>query len=257
MKHSGSRLVASIAEMKAFYPQFSLSGSPIGTGSMAVWKGLVQPIQTRSNVVELLDDVSHDRPVEIFPGGHVEHLASCRATHAEHEWMEDISDTCMRFKLELKYGGDAAHPQAFVLEPSLPRSKWKHLFGDGSICPYPPWERVWSWTHHSVVDFMDHVLVWLIKSIVWLQARVWIGKERRHETEYLLARIDPVAQCWCSSGRQYQDCHRPKDERLLLEPVARILMAYEQRNPYFVEVHRFLRSSKPTRALKSYASVRN
>jgi hypothetical protein len=170
--------------------------------------------------------------------------------------MEGITDPCMPFKLEVKYGGDSAHPQAFILEPPLPRSKWKHLFGDGAICPYPPWERVWSWTHHSVVDFMDHVLIWLIKSIVWLQARVWIGKERRHETEYLLATIEPRAQCWCGSGKQYQDCHQPKDERLLAKRVATILTEYEKTNPCFVEWPSLLRSSKPARPLKSYASVR-
>ena len=235
MKRSTPRLETSIQGMKAFYPQFSLSGLPIGTGPVTVWKGIVQPIQTTSNVVELLDDISQDRRVEILPGGHVKHLGSCRATHAEHEWMEDITDPCMQFKLEVKYGGDAAHPQAFVLEPALPRSKWNHLFKDGSICPYPPWERVWSWMSHSVVDFMDHVLIWLIKSIVWLQANLWIGQERRHDTEYLLATIDPRSQCWCSSGRKYQDCHRAKDEMLVAGRIASIWSEYERRNPYCID----------------------
>lgn len=235
MNHSTPRLETSIAEMKQFYPQFSLSGAPLGTGPMAVWRGLVQPIQTHSNVVELLDDISCDRPVAVFPGGRVEHLADCTAGHQQRPWMEEITNPCLPFKLEVRYGGNSVHPRAYVLTPALPVSAWRHVFGDGAACPFAPWMRVWSWTMHSVVDYMDHVLLWIIKSIVWLQARTWIGKEARHEKEYLLRTIRPKDQCWCGSGSKYGSCHRSKDQREILDAFAAIQREYRNRNPYFIE----------------------
>src|SRR5260370_33609688 len=108
MNDAGSRLDASVQGMKAYYPRFSVSGSPIGTGPLAVWKGIVQPIQGGSNLEALLDDLFHDRPVEILPEGHVQHLGDCGATHSDHDWMEEITDPYVSYKLELRYGGDAA-----------------------------------------------------------------------------------------------------------------------------------------------------
>lgn len=239
MNHSTPRLETSIEEMKEFYPQFSLSGAPIGTGPVAVWKGSVQPVQTCSNVVELLDDISCDRPVEIFPGGRVAHVTDCGARHEERKWMEEITNPCMSFNLEVRYAGDSVHPRAYVVTPALPRSAWRHIFGDGAVCPFAPCQQVWSWTLHSVADYMDHVLVWIVKSIVWLQARTWIGKEVSHEKEYLLRTINPKDQCWCGSGSKYRSCHRSKDQRELLDSFAVIQLEYRRRNPYFIEpLHR-------------------
>jgi hypothetical protein len=225
---------ASIEEMRAYYPQFSLSGLPMGTGPVAVWRGHVQPIQTRSNLEYLLDDLSQDRPVEIFPGGRVEHFSDCRSSHVEHQWMEAITNPDVSFKIEVQYEGDSRHPRAYVLQPDLPPSAWKHRLG-GSICAYAPWERVWHWQKHTVVDFMDHVLIWLIKSIVWLQAHVWIGDERQHHAEYLLRQIDPRAQCWCGSGKQYGNCHRLGDQLSILLRETKILRVLDGRNPHAVD----------------------
>ena len=243
MNHSTSRLETSIAEMKQFYPQFSLSGAPIGTGPVAVWKGSVQAIQTHANIVELLDDISCDRPVAILPGGRVEHLADCTAHHEERPWMEEIINPCVPFKLEVRYGGNSVHPQAYVVTPALPASAWRHVFGDGAICPFAPWQRVWSWTLHSVVDYMDQVLLWIIKSIVWLQTRTWIGTEASHEKGYLLRTIRPKDQCWCGSGSRYGSCHQAKDQRAILDSFAVILREYQERNRYFIEPLKRLRLS--------------
>lgn len=205
------RLEASINEMGRFYPSFSLSGSPIGTGPVAVWKGWVQPIQSAAELEQLLDDIYHDRPVYIAEGGEVLHMPGCTASHSPHEWIERLSNPYAVYKLEVKYGGGKAHPRAYVRVPSLPLRRWKHIFKDGEICPYPPWEDVWSWETNTVVDYMDHALVWLIKSTAWLQAGVWIGSELGHEPHFLLGTIGPMQGCWCGSGEQYGNCHRPSD----------------------------------------------
>jgi hypothetical protein len=211
MSASFPRLEASIHEMKRFYPSFSLSGSPIGTGPVAVWKGWVQPIQSAANLEHLLDDIYYDRPVYVDEGGEVRHLPGCTASHSHHEWMERLSNPYAVYKLEIQYGGSKAHPRAYVRVPSLPRWRWKHIFRDGEICAYPSWEDVWSWETDTVVNYMDHALVWLIKSTVWLQARVWIGAEFGHEPLFLLEAIRPTQECWCGIGEQYGNCHRPSD----------------------------------------------
>ncbi|MGH9928260.1 MAG: SEC-C metal-binding domain-containing protein [Pyrinomonadaceae bacterium] len=238
MSDSGPRLESSISAMKLSYPQFSLAGAPIGTGPVPIWKGWVQPIQNRESLEQLLDDVYHNRRVQILPGGEVQHLAECEADHTDHEWMEDIINPYVRYKLELQYRGDSTHPRARVLDPFLPRSKWKHTLGDGAICPYAPWEGVWFWKDHTVVDFMDHVLIWLVKSTVWSQARVWLGEERGHDREYLLEAIKPANQCWCGSGRRYDDCHRNKDHMSVVGSLVGILREFDRRNPYFIEIER-------------------
>lgn len=237
MTNDGLRLDASVAQMKTWYPRFSLSGSPIGTGPVAIWKGAVQPIRSLLNLEPLLDDLFHDRPIEVLPGGTVQHLANCRATHKDHDWMEEITNPCVTYKLEVRYRGGPPHPRAYVLDPPLLKSK-KHMLGDGAICAYAPWEKAWSWQQDTVVDFIDHVLIWLVKTTVWLQAGVWLGEERRHDTAYLLNTIRPDAQCWCSSGAQYQNCHRSKDRLELFADLNAILIEYDKRNPYFVDYQR-------------------
>ena len=256
MNERDLRLDASIEAMRVYYPQFSLSGLPIGTGPLAVWKGWVQPIQTRSQVECLLDDLSQDRPVEILPGGRVEHFSGCCSNHVEHQWMEDVTNPHQIFRIEIQYGGDSRHPRAYVLQPDLPPSAWKHRLG-GAICAYAPWEKVWQWHKQTVVDFMDHVLIWLIKSIVWLQAHFWMGAERQHHADYLLREIDPRAQCWCSSGNQYGNCHRLSDQWSILLRETEILKILDRRNPHAVDWHAIRSVRRSRRAVRLTQEKRN
>ena len=238
--------------MRIFYPQLSLSGLPIGTGRVAVWKGAVQPIQTLSHLEYLLDDLACDRSVQVLPGGGVEHLNQCRAVHVEHQWMEEITNPFVRFTLRVEYGGGAIHPRAYVIEPDYPNLKWRHRFSDGAICPYAPWEKVWLWDKHTVVDFMDSVVIWLIKSIVWFQAHVWTGAERSHDADYLLGRIEHKAPCWCGSGKHYAHCHRFRDQVAVFNNETAILNEFNNRNPFSIRPlpNKSIRRSR--RALKNH-----
>jgi hypothetical protein len=234
MNKQDQRLDSSIEEMRSFYPQFSLSGLPIGTGALAVWKGVVQPIQSRSGLEYLLDDLARDRSVQVFPGGAVAHSDECGASHVEHQWMEEITNPYVSFRLKVQYGGGVRHPRAYVLQPNFPNLESRHQLGDGALCAYAPWEKVWLWDKHTVVDFMDHVVIWLIKSIVWVQAHIWIGSERSHDADYLLATIEPKAPCWCGSGKQYGDCHRLRNQMALFYHETAILKELDKRNPFSI-----------------------
>ncbi|HEX5081580.1 MAG TPA: hypothetical protein VFY40_06015, partial [Blastocatellia bacterium] len=64
-----------------------------------------------------------------------------------------MDDPFVSFELEVRCGGGKRHPKVFVRRPVLPPHKTRHLFGDGSICPYAPWENVWLWDRDTVVDY--------------------------------------------------------------------------------------------------------
>jgi hypothetical protein len=206
------RLDASIRAMQNFFPEFSLLLAPAGTGRMAVWKGRAQPIQTTEKLAELLDDIHHERPVYILSGGEVRHHSDCTAPHEHHDWAGKLDDLRIKFELEVKYDGGRRHPKAFVRNPPLPPCETLHLFSDGSICPYAPWESVWLWERDTVVDYLGHALIWLIKWTVWRQTGIWIGLEIGHERDFLLRSIGRNQECWCGSGVKYKRCHRERDQ---------------------------------------------
>lgn len=213
-----SRLDASIKAMAEYFPDFSLSGSPIGTGPEAVWKGTVQPIRGTENLIELLDDLYHERPVMMWAGGIIDHRPDCAAEHCRHEWMMKVSNPFADYKLEVRYGGGEAHPRAYVRHPVVPLlERRKHHFEDGALCAYPAWHDVWRWDRDTVVNFMSHVVEWLVKWMVWKQSRVWLGAEKGHAPSMLLREIRPDRQCHCNSGKQYGVCHRSIDQAALIQ----------------------------------------
>src|SRR5438105_14269946 len=114
MSAATSRLEASIEAMRDYFPEFSLSGSPIGTGPLAVWKGKVQPLRSAEHLEEILDDIYHGRPVMMCAGGVITHRPDCTAEHCRHDWMESVTAPFVEYKLEVRYGGGEAHPMAYV-----------------------------------------------------------------------------------------------------------------------------------------------
>jgi hypothetical protein len=211
MTDDSSRLAASIEGMQAYYPALHLSIVKTEAGKLAIWRGRVQPIRTAERLEELLDDIYHERPFYILTGGEVLHHPSCRASHTSRLGRKMTNPHAV-YELEIRYSGGSRHPKAYVREPILSEKKRKHIFGDGSICPYAPWRQVWRWEYHTVVDYMAHALGWLIKWTVWDQADIWIGPEINHDPRWLLRTIGPNKPCWCGSGKKYKKCHRPTDE---------------------------------------------
>jgi hypothetical protein len=212
MADETSRLGASIERMRDYYPAFSLSVSTVGTDQHAIWKGRVQPIRSRGGLEELLDDIHHERPYYVMPGGEVLHHPRCASSHEQHPWTNNLKRPFGVYEVEIKYSGGAQHPAAYVRDPPVPELKRWHMFGDGSICPYAPWLQIWKWQEHTVVDYLGHVLGWLIKWMVRDQAGVWIGPEINHDPTFLLRNIGRNNECWCGSGKKYKRCHRTHDE---------------------------------------------
>jgi hypothetical protein len=217
---SFSRLEASIEKMRDYCPAFFLSVSTKDTRQEAIWTGRVQPLRTRDGLEELLDDIDHERPYYVVPGGEVLHHPRCTSSHAQHPWIDSLKRPFAVYELQISYSGGAQHPAAHVRDPPTPELKRWHMFGDGTICPYAPCLEVWRWKEHTVVDYLGHVLGWLIKWMVRDQAGVWIGPEINHEPTFLLRNIGRSNECWCGSGKKYKRCHRPYDERRSRAPVS-------------------------------------
>lgn len=212
MSVTSPRLEASIEGMRDYYPAFSLSLVETGAGGLTVWTGRVQPIRTADRLEDLLDDIHQERSYYILPGGEVLHHPTCKTSHVQHGWAEKLTNPHAVYELEIRYGGGKRHPRAYVRDPVVHGKRVPHTFSDGSICPYAPWRQVWLWEKHTVVDYMGHVLGWLIKRTVWEQIDMWLGPEVSHDPRFLLRSIGPNQQCWCGSGDKYKKCHRRSDE---------------------------------------------
>jgi len=180
----------------------------------------VRPLQSAEYLEELLDDIRHERPVQMQAGGAIEHRPDCTATHCHHDWMDKLSDPFVEYKLEVHYGGGEIHPRAYVREPAVPFFKRRtHHLADGALCAYPPWQGVWQWERDTVVQFMAHATEWLVKWTVWEQTGRWLGPEMPHNLDFLLHHIHPEQECHCGSGKQYHLCHRPGDMAAVMNAV--------------------------------------
>lgn len=144
------------------------------------------------------------------------HNPDCQDTHENLSWLSKLKKPDTSYKLKLTYGGGMRHPRAFIIEPLSPRINTKHTFTNGAICSYPPWEEAWNWQNNTVVDFMNHVMIWLVKHTVWRQVHVWLGDEMPHDTSFLFRNINPMQQCWCGSGDSYNNCHLTEDKFRLM-----------------------------------------
>ena len=217
MSHSPERVEASVQAMRVNYPLFSVGGRPLGTGVDAVWKGWLQPIRTRENLEWILADIAQHRTVRILQNGEVVHDPSCSRKHPDVLGTKKLKKPDQAFKIKIVYSGGKDHPQAYVTDPVIPAEKRKHMFADGAVCAYPPWQNVWDWQKHTVSDFADQTAIWLVKWNVWRETRIWLGGEMQHNKVFLYLTLRPSDQCWCTSGEQYGTCHRMLDEREALQ----------------------------------------
>ena len=204
------RLARSVSAMSLAYPQLAF-GTEAATGIEAgVWRGIVQPVQSLVRLGEILDDIAHERVVRVV-AGEVRHLPECRAEHCHHHWMDRLVFWRTRFQIDVRWDGSNADPRCWVISPPVwTLDKKKHVWGDGSICPFMSSEA-WDANRDDVVNFMAHAAVWLVKWMLWDQTDVWIGAEHAFSPEHHLASVQPTNRCWCRSGRQYASCHLVSD----------------------------------------------
>ena len=207
---------ASVLALKLNYPSFQVGGRPLGMGAEAVWQGWVQPIRSLEDWSLLVADLAQNRPVRVLPGGEVLHQPNCRRKHPALPWLKQLKKPDKAFKLKIAYGGGIRHPRAFVIKPKIPPEECRHMFGDGAICAYPPWQNVWDWQRNTVAEFADQAAIWLIKWNVWQQTGVWLGDEIRHDKGFLFFNLKADEQCWCGTGKRYDNCHQASDGRSAL-----------------------------------------
>lgn len=213
MNFPSQKLNESVAAMKANYPTFLVGVCPLGTTADAIWQGWIQPIRSLENLEFLLADLAQNRSVRVLSGGEIIHHPNCQRKHPQLSWTKKLKKPDRAFKIKITYGGGSRHPKAYVLDPVIKPDESEHMFGDGSVCAYPPWQGIWDWQTNTVADFTDHIAVWLVKWNVWQQTGVWLGDEMQHGKAFLFFNIKPMEQCWCGSGKEYGACHRVNDAR--------------------------------------------
>jgi hypothetical protein len=196
-------LERNVAAMKDQFPQFKCERGAAGSLS---WRGIVQPIRTDRQLTELLFDIANDRAVRVLRGGVVEHEPQCGLAHKRLEWMARLSNPFVVYRLKVNYNGGRAHPRCYVLSPRLTKKGQPHVYVDGAICPFPPWQDVWRSTRNTVVDYLDHSMIWLIKQTIWNQTALWIGSEMRHDMAFLERVVGRNQPCWCGSGNKRKNC---------------------------------------------------
>jgi len=206
-------LQKSIEKLEELYPQLKVSyrtqmGHPIAT-----WRGWIQPIKSRENLEELLDDLYHDRQVWVA-GDTVRHWGGCEEEHRHHDWMGRVSDPFIKFDMEVRHDGSRLQPKCWIHNLNITDYKRKHLNHDLSICPFLISEDVWVWDRDTVAEIVPHYLIWLVKWLVFDQTSEWIGSEHNGAPSSHLSLIGRNRQCWCGSGKKYKKCHLQHDQIL-------------------------------------------
>jgi len=206
-----SRLQKSVEDMAAFCA--ALRYVPVPGGAEG-WYGPVTPIQSTERLLDLLDDIHHNRPIYTVAGGELRHLPACRERHCSHPWMERIrpEDLVRTFETRLYYSGGHDDPRCWITGIDL--TNGRHMWSDGSICPFLSSKASWDWTVDTVADFVGHVSVWLTSWMIFQQTGTWIVGEHGNTGGYHLGAIKPNERCWCRSGKKYRKCHMPQDQIL-------------------------------------------
>jgi hypothetical protein len=232
-----------IQAMRKAYPSLGLVNSD--NEHELVWEGLLLPIRSTNDLSALLDDLENDRDIEINSGESSElvHHSKCELTHSHHRLISLIKHPIREFQIRVVDFGDDRQPQAMVINSPIPPELWKHGWRDSGVCAYAPWEYPWSDEKSSIVDFVDHVLIWLFKQNVYSQTNVWLGSEISHRVDFLLRTLKPNDRCHCGADKQYKDCHR-------------IVNGAELYGDYWIEFEKWLRVYRPKPYFETIAERR-
>ena len=200
--------------MATFCP--ALPYTPESGAAGGWWSGPMTPIRSAERLLDLLDDIHHHRPVYTLAGGELRHLPACREHHCTHPWMEPVRpENLMRtFDARFYYSGGHDDPRCWIT--GIDATNGRHMWSDGSICPFLSSSASWAWMTDTVVDFVGHVSVWLTSWMVFQQTGTWIVGEHSNTAPYHLGVIKPNDRCWCRSGKKYRKCHMQQDQALAL-----------------------------------------
>lgn len=200
-----------IDAVKSEYPTLEFLSESRGEKIALVWEGWVQPIRSVENLSAILDDIENNRAVSISDGGNITHDENCLIEHSEHPLLNKLTNPTRLFKIRVEDYCSNRQPSAFVLEPEITEGLRKHTWGTNGICGFEPWKYPWDKNTSSIVEFIDHSVIWLFKWNVFSQTNEWLGSETSHDEEFLLDTIRPNQTCYCGSGEKYAECHRRKN----------------------------------------------
>jgi hypothetical protein len=197
-----------IESVESKYPSLVLLPELNEDSSKLIWEGWVQPIRSIENLSAILDDIENDRAVIISDGGNITHDPNCPIEHSEHRLLAKITSPTRLFKIKVEDFCSDRLPFASVLEPEITEELRRHTWGRNGICGFEPWKYPWDANASSIVEFIDHCVIWLFKWNVFAQTSEWIGSETPHDEKFLLNTISPNQTCYCGSGKKYASCHR-------------------------------------------------
>jgi SEC-C motif len=197
--------------MAAFCPDLIYTQEPEGGGS---WFGPITPIKSTERLLDLLDDIHHNNAIYMASGAELRHLHACGKTHCKHPWMEEIrpEDLARTFDALITYSGGRDDPRCWIM--GLDFTNGRHMWNDGSICPFLSSSTTWDWMVDTVADFAGHVSVFLVSWMTFQRTGIWIVGEHRNTGTYHVSTIRPNDLCWCRSGKKYRKCHMQQDQAL-------------------------------------------
>src|SRR5258708_3111695 len=200
--------------MLAFYPALRYTPEAGGTGGW--WSGPLTPVRSAERLLDLLDDIHHHRPVYTVVDAELRHLPACREGHCPHSWMDRIrpEDLVHTFEGRLYYSGGHDDPRCWIT--GIDQTNGRHMWSDGSICPFISSSATWDWMTDTVADFAGHVSIFLVSWMVFQRTGTWIVGEHGNTATYHLGVIKPNDHCWCRSGKKYRKCHMQQDQILAL-----------------------------------------
>ena len=202
-------------QMKKHYPGWQPKGCHPGEKNpketvAPVWVGSITPLALPSDALAVISSLAEDRYVQVHINGRVD-VDPEDLAEKTLDLPIDEKELRRTFFLLARHEGPPSHPKVFMTIPQLP-GLCPHVFGDSSLCPLLPSLGAWSWDGHSLVNYLDHIAIWLVKFSVWDATQkatgygVWIGREALHH-RILLSATPPNAQCYCGSGLRFEQCH--------------------------------------------------
>jgi len=205
-------LQKSIEDMAGFCPALLYAPAPNGVGG--IWSGPITPVRSAERLLDLLDDIHHNRAAYTAAGGELRHLPSCSATHCKHAWMDQVQpgELLRTFDARFYYSGGHDDPRCWIA--GIGQTNGRHMWSDGSICPFMSSATTWNWMRDTVADFAGHVSIFLVSWMVFQSTRIWLVGEHQNSGTYHVSILKPNDQCWCRSGKKYRNCHMQIDQQL-------------------------------------------
>lgn len=118
-------------------------------------------------------------------------------------------DLVRTFEVRFYYSGGHDDPRCWITGIDL--TNGRHIWSDGSICPFLSSSASWDWMTDTVADFASHVSVWLVSWMVFHRTGIWVVGEHDNTAAYHLGVLKPNDRCWCRSGKKYRKCHMQQD----------------------------------------------